>query len=104
MSVDEHQLDIPPAACKDPKSFEILRLWAAGGKQHVTIHPHLKGGPEGFGFMVAQLARHGAILFSQRDNMPTDEALSRIRIGFDDEWDEPQGNATGEYPHDEQGI
>jgi hypothetical protein len=97
MSVHEHRL-APPPAVADPRSFEILRVWAARGEQHVTIHSGLNGGPEEFGYMVAQLLRHGANIFQQRDGMDPEEALARIRAGFDRELDSPTGDVTGEIP------
>jgi Domain of unknown function (DUF5076) len=30
-------LMVPPAAEEDPKAFEILRVWAARGQQHVSV-------------------------------------------------------------------
>ena len=33
----ERELTVPPAAEDDPKAFEILRVWAAGGQQHVSL-------------------------------------------------------------------
>ena len=89
------ELEKPPAVATDPDAFEILRVWAAGGEQHVTIHSGLEGGPEDFGYMLAQLARHGALLYSQRGHISVDSALMRIREGFDDEWQEPSSWPTG---------
>ena len=97
MSID-HELAIPPAAYDDADSFEILRVWASGGRQHVTIQSGLRGGPEGFGFMLAQLARHGANLISQRDGVPRREALRRIKSSLDEEWHDATTLPTGQIP------
>ena len=85
-----HELAVPGPAESDPQAFELLRVWAAHGDQHVSIHSGLHGGPEGFGHMLAQLARHGALLYGQREGMPPQEALKLVRQGFDEEW----GNGT----------
>ena len=91
------ELAIPGPTESDPKAFELLRVWAAHGEQHVSIHPDLHGGPEGFGYMLAQLARHGALLYGQREGMSPIDALKLVKQGFDREWD--QGNwPTGKIP------
>jgi len=96
----DRELLRPPAADQDPDSFEILRLWAADGEQHVTIHPRLAGGAEDFGVMLAQLARHGARLYSQRDGHSFEEALTLIREGLREEFASPTGKETGEVSVD----
>jgi hypothetical protein len=95
MPAEDNQLMLPPAVFSDPNAFEILRVWAANGKQHVVIHSGLHGGPEGFGYMLAQLAFHGARVFHQREGAPVEEALERIRAGLDEEWDNPTGDPEG---------
>lgn len=90
----------PPATDEDPDSFEILRVWAADGEQHVTIAPALAGGAEDFGVMLAQLARHGARLYSQRDGHSFENAVALIRSGLDHEFENPTGAETGDIPTD----
>ena len=67
MSEREGELAIPPAAAADPESFELLRVWAAAGACHTTIRSDLRGGAEAFGIMLCDLARHGALLYSERE-------------------------------------
>ncbi|MHC4251126.1 MAG: DUF5076 domain-containing protein [Planctomycetota bacterium] len=98
MPARSNELAIPPDTEGDPKAFEILRVWAAGKKQHVTIRSNLEGGASGFGFMLAQLARHGANLYAQREGMPKSEALSAILEAFKDEIDGNTGEAEGRIP------
>jgi len=94
----EAELMIPPAVHEDADAFEILRVWAASGEQHVTIHSGLKGGPEGFGIMLADLARHGALLYSQRDVAEPIEALERIRRALEVELAQALPWPTGQVP------
>lgn len=95
MSSKDHQLMIPPQAEKDPNSFELLRVWAANEEQHVSIHSGLNGGASEFGYMLAQLAHHGANLYSQRDHISKSKALSQILKGFQKEIKKNTGEPTG---------
>ena len=90
------ELIIPPEAQKDPKAFEILRVWAANGEQHVTIHSELKGEAYDFGYMLAGLALHGARLYSERFAIPVNEALNHIVEGFNDEVNNQDSDVSGE--------
>ena len=94
------ELDIPPAALEDPESFELVRVWAADEVQHVTIVPNLTGGPSNFGALLADLARHGARLYSQRENISTLEALEKILSRMNKEIREQGRNVTGSIGHD----
>ena len=96
MATKLRELVIPPAALADPASaFEIIRVWAAGGQQHVTIETELQGGPEDWGFLLAQLARHMANAYHIQQRLDRSQTLSRIRAGFDKEWDRPSGHVSG---------
>ena len=90
------ELIIPPEAQKDPKAFEILRVWAANGEQHVTIHSELKGEAYDFGYMLASLALHGARLYSERFTISVKEALNHIVDGFNDEVNHQDSDVSGE--------
>lgn len=93
MSAKDRELVIPPVAEEDPESFELVRVWAAYGDQHVTIKSTLQGEAQDFGEMLVDLARHGANLYSQREGVSFTEALKRIRAGFDAKWE-----GTWEWP------
>jgi Domain of unknown function (DUF5076) len=90
------ELMIPPAAQKDPEAFEILRVWAANEEQHVTIHSGLEGDAYDFGYMLAELAFHGANLYAERLNISVKESLKSIVEGFQDEIENPKGDTSGE--------
>jgi len=90
------ELDIPPEAQKDPKAFELLRVWAANGEQHVTIHSEPKGKAYDFGYMLADLGFHGANLYSERFNVSVKEALNDIIDGFKDEINNQDSDISGE--------
>jgi hypothetical protein len=90
------ELIIPPAAQKNPKAFEILRVWAANGEQHVTIHSELNGEAYDFGYILADLALHGANLYSEKFNISVKEALNKVVNGFNDEINNQNGDVSGE--------
>jgi hypothetical protein len=94
------ELEIPPKALDDPDSFELIRVWAAGGSQHVTIIPNFDGGCENFGCLVADLIRHGARLYSQRENLELRESLERIVAAMRRELTEQNSTITGSIGHD----
>ncbi len=98
MGARDSHLIVPPAAVEDPASFEILRVWAAAGEQHVAIRTELLGGPEDWGFLLAQLARHMANAYTIQQRYDRSDALARIRQGFDSEWRDPSTAARGEIP------
>jgi hypothetical protein len=88
-------LQIPPAAEADPNSRELLRVWAASGKQHVTLATGLWDDPAAWGIMLVDLAKHIANAYELTGDRTAAAALSRIKSGFVVEWqnstDEPFG-------------
>jgi hypothetical protein len=94
------ELPIPPEALKDPDSFELIRVWAAKGEQFVTIESGFNGGPTNFGYMIADLIRHGARLHSQQENIPLREALEQIIAGMRKELTHQEHEISGSIGHD----
>jgi hypothetical protein len=90
------ELPIPPAATTDPNARELLRVWAANGRQHVTIATGLWNDPATWGIMLVDLAKHGALAFEQIGGMDSAVALQRIRAGFDAEWSHPTDEPSDE--------
>ncbi|MBX3390841.1 MAG: DUF5076 domain-containing protein [Phycisphaeraceae bacterium] len=86
---------MPDAAASDPRALEILRVWAAGGKQHVSIATDLWRDPANWGIMLVDLARHIANAYEQAGTMGRDEALSKIKAGLQAEWSSPTDLPTG---------
>lgn len=50
------ELPVPGAVHADPKAIELLRVWAAGGKQHVTLATRVWEDPAAWGIMLVDLA------------------------------------------------
>jgi len=96
MTQNLRELPIPPVAIKHPdSSFEIIRVWAATGEQHVSLRTELQGGPEDWGYLLAQLARHMANAYHLEGKLDLSEALARIKTGLDREWERPSGHVKG---------
>src|SRR5262249_12290703 len=88
-------LAIPPTADGDSKSVELVRVWAAGGNQHVTLRADVWKDPAAWGIMLADLARHVARAIEQLEGKPQDETLARIRAGLEVELGSPTDAPAG---------
>ncbi len=84
-----NQLPIPGSAFNDPKALEMLRVWAGGGAQLVSINANLWEDPANWGIMLVDLANHIANAYAQKGGLSKEDALQRIRLGFDAEWNHP---------------
>lgn len=80
------ELPIPAAAIADEDSVELVRVWAALSKQHVSIATDVWEDPAAWGILLVDLARHAARAYEQTTGMPQDEALARIRKGMEAAW------------------
>lgn len=94
------ELEIPPEAMTDPKATEMLRLWAAGGKQHVTINIGCYqelGHDErhAWGIIIADFIQHVANALSKRYGLPFDDSVREIRKAVDVELANPEGDVKG---------
>lgn len=80
------ELPIPPTAQSDGRAIELARVWAAGGKQHVSLATRLWNDPSAWGIMLVDLARHVANAYRQTQGLDPTDVLDRIKAGFDAEW------------------
>ena len=80
------ELPIPAAAIADEDSIELVRVWAAMGKQHVSIVTEMWEDPAAWGILLVDLARHAARAYEQTTGTKRDDALARIRKGMDAAW------------------
>lgn len=95
---------IPPAAEDDPKAFEIVRVWGAHGKEHVSLFWDLWVDPAAWGIMLADLAGHVANALHQERGLDRVATLRKIRSMFNEELDDPKGDPQGKvqntrHPH-----
>ena len=99
-----YQLPIPPAADKDAKARELLRVWASGGSQHVSIAAGLWDDPANWGIVLVDLAKHVANAYEQSAGMTYENALQRLRAGFDAEWGTSTAEPKGKLLEREKGT
>ena len=89
-------LPIPAAASRDPRSLEILRVWIAGGEQHVALAFGMWEEPSAWGVLLADLARHIAEAHAQQDDqIDAEDFLEQLRSGMEAELDGPMDEITG---------
>jgi len=90
-----HELPIPPLAAQDDRARELLRVWAAAGKDHVVLATGLWDDPACWGIMLVDLIKHVAQSYEQSRGDSKEQVLARVKEGFDAEWkkatDEPEG-------------
>lgn len=73
-----NELPIPSAAANDTRDIELLRVWAAGGKQHVSLATGLWSDPANWGIMLVDLAKHIANAYTQADGTSPAAVLQRL--------------------------
>jgi hypothetical protein len=86
--MDRHpqELLIPDPAAGDAGACELLRAWASGGKQHISIDTRVFDDPAAWGIMIVDLAKHVANAYDQSGRMKSAAVLDRIKRNFDAKW------------------
>ncbi len=96
---ENDQLLIPDAAKRDPRSFEVLRVWIANKGQHVSLRTAVWKDPFAWGIMLADLARHVANSYEQDAGLDRLQTLEQIKAALNVELssptDEPSGQIVG---------
>lgn len=95
MNGHPRQLPIPSTAVNDSHAIELLRVWVAGGGQHISLATGLWSDPANWGIMLVDLAKHIANAYTQAEGMDHSAVLRRLREGFDAEWKSPTDEPTG---------
>lgn len=72
----------------------MARVWAAGGRQHVTLATGLWSDPGAWGLILVDLNRHVADAYEQREGAGREAALAPIRAAFDAEWETLTGGVV----------
>ena len=93
------ELPIPVAAASEASSFELVRVWAAGGKQHISLATCVWDDPGAWGIMLVDLAKLVASAYGETTEMDYAQALAQLKSGFDAEWGSPTDEPTGGFEH-----
>ncbi len=89
MSYPKDEIAAPPSARTDAKSFELARLWIADGSPRVALRVDLWDDPAAWGLLLADVARHIAVAYSQSAGHDAGDTLERVLIGFRAEFESP---------------
>jgi uncharacterized protein DUF5076 len=89
MSYPKDELAAPAAAVEDARSFEIARVWMASGAQLVRLRADVWPDPAAWGIVLAELARHVALAYHQREDHAIEDVLERVLAGFQSELESP---------------
>ena len=95
MSDHPGALSIPDTVSEDSDAAEIARVWAASGKQHISLRVGVWKDPAAWGVFLVDLARHAANAYQQDEGRDRQHVLSRIKEGFNAEWDSPTDEPEG---------
>jgi hypothetical protein len=85
----KNQLAIPDVAARDPRSFEILRVWIADDNQQISLRAGVWEDPAAWGLMLADLARHIVNTYQPAAAQDREQILNRIKLGFEVELQSP---------------
>lgn len=94
-SAAKNQLTIPPAAADDPKAFELVRAWVAGGDLHVSLQMGGWDDPTAWGVVLADLMRHVARFYAEQKHLQPEGTIERIRDAMDGELDGEEESPEG---------
>jgi hypothetical protein len=89
------QLIIPDAAKRDPKSFEVIRVWVADKGLHVSLRTAVWEDPSAYGVMLSDLMHHIANAYHQNEARDWVKTMQRIKEGLDAELASPTDRPTG---------
>lgn len=93
---ENDQLLIPDAAKKDPRSFELLRVWIANKGQHVSLRTDVWKDPSAWGILLADLARHVANSYQQDGGLDRLKTLQQIKTALNVELSSPTDEPSGQ--------
>lgn len=88
------ELPIPPSSLASESATEVVRVWINADKRMDTSVRTVFPDPMLWGMLLVDIARHVARAYEKDGTLSEDEALSRIRTGFDAEWGHPTDLGT----------
>ena len=78
---------MPPLA-EQVDTFEVLRVWAGEAQSQQCVLQTTWSDPMAWGLLLVDIARHVARAYAG-SGFSEEEALKRIKSGFDAEWNSP---------------
>ena len=95
MEANQNELIIPPKAADDSRAWEILRVWIAHRKLHVSIKPSWDE-TAAWGLAIMDIIRHLADAYHKSHGIDPTETTARIvamvRAEFEHPTDTPKGD------------
>jgi hypothetical protein len=92
---ESDSLPVPDDARKDPRSFELLRVWVANNDQHVSLQWGAWEDPAAWGIMLSDLMHHIANAYHQDRGLDLAATLERIKAGLQAELSSPTDDPSG---------
>jgi hypothetical protein len=89
------ELPVPQAVHKASEGIEILRVWVADRKQHVSLQCGIWEDPAAWGIMLVDLIKHIGRAYNQQNNINFQDTIARVKNGFDVEWENATDNPSG---------
>jgi len=80
-----HELPFPPLAQRSG-TFEVLRVWTGEDMPQQCILQTTWRDPVSWGLLLVDIARHAARAYAASSEISEQDALARIKSGFDAEW------------------
>jgi hypothetical protein len=80
----------------DPAAWEILRVWIAHRKQHVSIKPFWNDYAT-WGIVIVDIIRHLGDAYHKSHGIDPAETTARIMAAVRAEFDYPTDNAKGDF-------
>ena len=76
----------PPPLAQEVNSQEVLRVWAGEGLPQQCALVTTWQDPANWGLLLVDIARHAARAYANESPISEQQALERIKVGFDAEW------------------
>ena len=80
--MNNNELKIPDQALSDKKSIELLRVWVANKRQHISMRSGLWKDPAAWGIMICDLMTLVAKSYQDEGGLKQDAAFRRILDGL----------------------
>lgn len=90
------ELKVPCNRKVETDAFEVVRVWLTKERIEFSLKCDAWDDPAAWGLLLVDLARHVANGRAQSSAKSVEVILSRIKEGFDVEWNSYTSDATGE--------